>query len=47
MSYGKESPMKAPKAQSYGTRPSLHNRADTFASTFNKDEKYFVSTYLL
>ena len=32
-SYGIELPMRASKAQSYGTHPSLHDRAGTFAST--------------
>ena len=35
-SYGKESPMRAPKARFlvrlYGTHPSLHDGAGTFAS---------------
>ena len=31
-SYGAQPPMRAPKVRSYGTRPSLHDRAGTFAS---------------
>ena len=30
--YGAQPLVRAPKARSYGTRPSLHNRAGTFAS---------------
>ena len=31
-SYGAQPPVRASKVQSYGTCPSLHDRADTFAS---------------
>ena len=33
-SYGIESPTRAPRAQLYGTRPSLHDRVGTFASIY-------------
>ena len=38
-SYGVQPPMRAPKARSYGTCPSLHERAGTFASFIIKPKK--------